>query len=163
MTEKRKNSARRTDILQWSFPRLLGAGYGLFSRRAISPRWPEIVIAAAVIRKYRGKSSFWFMVSSATRGAARHAKARGELQSVLARLVRSTAPQMHQLAGIYEAMRAEQGTAAGIACIVEIVRLANEKRRLSLAWYRPGGQKRPAAETASARGAARNKKKQSRG
>ncbi|GAB4435745.1 MAG: hypothetical protein OHK0011_18960 [Turneriella sp.] len=127
---------RRDDFLQWGVPRLLGAGYGLFSRKAISPRWPEIVITAAVIGKYRKKSSFWFMLTAATRGVARHAKASGELQAVLARLVGSTPRQLQQLAGIYEAMRFEQGTAAAIACVVEIVRITNEKRKHRLTWYR---------------------------
>ncbi len=145
MKHNRKTPPRRDDLLQWGVPRLLGAGYGLFSRKAISPRWPEIVITAAVIKKYRNKSSFWFMVTSATRGVARHARASGELQSVLARLVGSTPRQMQQLAGIYEAMRLEQGTAAAIACVVEIVRITNEKRKHRLAWYRavPGIHQRP--------------------
>ncbi len=137
MKSNRKTPPRSDDFLQWGVPRLLGAGYGLFSRKAISPRWPEIAITAAVIKKYRKKSSFWFMVSSATRGVARHARASGELQSVLARLVGSTPRQMQQLAGIYEAMQVEQGTAAAIACVFEIVRITNEKRKYRLAWYRP--------------------------
>jgi hypothetical protein len=124
------------DFLQWGVPRLIGAGYGLFSRQAVSPRWPEFVIAAAVIRKYRKKSSFCFMVAAAIRGVLRHAKASGELQAVLARLVGSTPRQMQQLAGIYEAMRLEQGTATAIACVVEIVRITNEKRKHNLTWFR---------------------------
>ncbi|MFZ5630791.1 MAG: hypothetical protein ACOY5B_16780 [Spirochaetota bacterium] len=136
MKANRETTGRHNDLLQWGVPRLLGAGYGLFSRKAVSPRWPEIVITAAVIRKYRKRSSFWFMVAAAARGVARHAKASGELQAVLARLVGSTPRQMQQLAGIYEAMRLEQGTAVAIACVVEIVRITNEKRKHRLAWYR---------------------------
>lgn len=136
MKSHRETRGRRDDFLQWGVPRLLGAGYGLFSRKAVSPRWPEIVITAAVIRKYRQRYSFWFMVAAAARGVARHAKASGELQAVLARLVGSTSRQLQQLAGIYEAMRLEQGTAAAIACVVEIVRITNEKRKYRLTWYR---------------------------
>lgn len=136
MKANRETTNRREDFVQWGVPRLLGAGYGLFSRRAVSPRWPEIVIAAAVIRKYRKRSSFCFMVLAATRGVIRHAKASGELQAALARLVGATPRQMQQLVGIYEAMRQEQGTAAATACVVEIVRITNEKRRHRLTWYR---------------------------
>lgn len=147
MKSNRETTGRREDFLQWGVPRLLGASYGLFSRKAVSPRWPELVITAAVIRKYRKKNSFWFMVSAATRGVARHAKASGELQAVLARLVGSTPRQMQQLAGIYEAIRLEQGTAAAIACVVEIVRITNEKRKHRLTWYRRLPAKRAVAAT----------------
>lgn len=136
MKLNRETPTRRDDFLQWSVPRLLGAGYGLFSRKAVSPRWPEIVITAAVIRKYRKRSSFWFMVKAAARGVARHAKASGELQAVLARLVGSTPRQIKQFVGIYEAMRLEQGTAMAMACAVEIVRIINEKRRHRVSWFR---------------------------
>jgi hypothetical protein len=33
-------------------------------------------------------------------------------------------------------MRLEQGTATAIACVVEIVRITNEKRKHNLTWYR---------------------------
>jgi hypothetical protein len=145
MKRNRGAPSGREDFLQWGVPRLLGAGYGLFSRKAVSPRWPEFMIAAAVIRKYRKKNSFWFMVAAAIRGVARHAKASGELQAVLARLVGSTPRQMQQLAGIYEAMRLEQGTAAAIACVVEIVRITNEKRKHRITWYRGAKAKQEAA------------------
>ncbi len=155
----RETPTRRDDFLQWGVPRLLGAGYGLFSRKAVSPRWPEIVITAAVIRKYRKRSSFWFMVKAAARGVARHAKASGELQAVLARLVGSTPRQMQQLAGIYEAMRLEQGAAAAIACVVEIVRITNEKRKHRVTWFRP----MPAKPVAVAARPARHRRQKKRG
>jgi hypothetical protein len=141
MKQRKKRRIPSEDLLQWGVPRILGAGYGLLSQKAVSPRWPEFVIAAMVIRKYRKRSSFWFMLKAAIRGVLHHTEANGELQSILARLVGSTPRQMQQLAGIYEAVRLEQGTAAAVACVVEIVRITNEKRRDRLSWYRPVAKK----------------------
>lgn len=132
----RKRNKNRQDFLEWSMPRLLGAGYGLFSRKAISPRWPEFFIAQATIKKYRGKSSFCFMIRAALAGQARHAKASVELDAILARLVGSTPKELYRLAGIYEAMHQEQGPAVAMACVVEIIRITNEKRKNRLSWYR---------------------------
>lgn len=137
MKHKRHKPAETADLLQWGVPRLIGAGYGLFSRKAADPRWPEFLITAFVLRKYRERSSFWFMVKSAVSGIRRHQKLSGELQAVIARLIGSTPRQMYQLSGIYQALQKEKGAAVATAATVEIVRITNQKRQQRLVWWRP--------------------------
>lgn len=147
--KKRHKQGQGSDFLEWTMPRLWGAGYGLFSRKAISPRWPEFFITQATIKKYRGKSSFWFMIHAALQGQKRHAKTSVELDAILARLVGSTPKELYRLAGIYEAMRQEHGPAVAMACVVEIIRITNEKRKNRLSWYRGAStQPQKAAPTA---------------
>lgn len=148
--KKRYKQNKGHDLLEWTMPRLLGAGYGLFSRKAISPRWPEFFIAQATIKKYRGKSSFYFMIRAALAGQARHAKASVELDAILAKLVGSTPKELYRLAGIYDAMRQEQGPAVAMACVVEIIRITNEKRKNRLSWYR-GASRQPQKAAPEAR------------
>lgn len=130
-----------TDLLQWSVPRLIGAGYGLFSRKAADPRWPEFFITAFVLKKYRKKNSFWFMIRHATRGMRKHEIVAGEAKALIARLIGSKPHQLHQLSGIYRAVREEQGAATATAVTVEIIRIANQKRSEKLAWWKPRGKK----------------------
>lgn len=137
MKHKRHKPAETADFLQWGVPRLIGAGYGLFSRKAADPRWPEFLITAFVLKKYREQSSIWFMVKSAISGVRRHQKLSGELQAVIARLIGSTPRQMYQLSGIYQALQKEKGAAIATAATVEIVRITNQKRQHGLAWWRP--------------------------
>jgi hypothetical protein len=116
------------DILKWGVPRLVGVGYGLLSRKAAHPRWPEFFITALVLRKYRGKSSYWFMIRHALRGMRKHEIIAGEAKAILARLIGSKPYQLHQLAGIYRALREEKGAAVATAGVVEIIRITNQRR-----------------------------------
>lgn len=130
-----------TDLLQWSVPRLIGAGYGLLSRKAADPRWPEFFITAFVLKKYRGKSSFWFMIRHATRGMRKHEIVAGETKTIIAKLIGSKPHQLHQLSGIYRAVREEKGAAVATAVTVEIIRITNQKRTEKLVWWKPRRKK----------------------
>lgn len=152
MSQKHKISAPTTpDLLQWSVPRLIGAGYGLFSRKAANPRWPEFIITAFVLKKYREKSSFWFMVWHASRGMRKHEVAAGEAKAMLARLIGSRPRDIFQLSGIYRGLMQERGPAVATAAIVEIIRINNQKRTEKLAWYRPALKKTVATAKAKPR------------
>ena len=89
MKEKTPGQQATQDILQWTVPRLIGAGYGLFSKKAANPRWPEFFITAFVIKKYRDQSSFWFMIRHAMKGMQKHEIAGGEAKAMLAKLIGS--------------------------------------------------------------------------
>lgn len=129
------------DLLQWSVPRLIGAGYGLFSRKAADPRWPEFFITAFVLRKYRQRNSFWFMIRHAARGMRKHEIVAGEAKALLAKLIGSKPRQLYQLSGIYRAVRDEKGPAVATAVTVEIIRISNQKRAGRLTWWKPGQTK----------------------
>ncbi|MCS6971621.1 MAG: hypothetical protein NZL89_01220 [Leptospiraceae bacterium] len=149
MARKAKSTSGGVDAwLKWGVPRLVGAGYGLLSRKAISPRWPEFFIVAAVLRKYRNKSSFFFMVRNAIRGMAEEDRDNRELQQILARLVGARPRDLKAMAGIYQALQKEQGTAVAIAYAVETIRILNEKRMHKLSWWR--SRKKPQRELAPA-------------
>lgn len=130
------NSKATTDLLQWSLLRLIGAGYGLFSRKAADPRWPEFIITAFVLKKYRNKNSFWFMIRHAMRGMRKHEIVAGDAKALIAKLIGSKPHQLHQLSGIYRAVREEQGAAVATAVTVEIIRITNQKRSEKLAWWK---------------------------
>lgn len=129
------------DLLQWSVPRLIGAGYALFSRKAANPRWPEFFITAFVLKKYRGKTSFWFMIRHAMRGMRKHEIVAGETKALIAKLIGSKPHQLHQLSGIYRAVREERGPAIATAVTVEIIRITNQKRVEKLTWWQPRKKK----------------------
>lgn len=126
------------DLLQWTVPRLIGAGYGLFSKKAANPRWPEFFITAFVLKKYREKSSFWFMIKHATKGVRKHEIVAGETKAVLAALIGSKPRDLHQLSGIYRGLMAERGAAIATAAIVEVIRTTNQKRTQKLTWWKRG-------------------------
>lgn len=131
MRRKSMRAGNRTnsEFLQWSLPRLVGAGYGILSRRAANPRWPEFLITAFVLEKYRKKSSFWFMISHSYRGMRRHQLPGGEIKTLLAHLIGANPRQLFQLAGIYTGLSAEQGPAVATAALFEIIKITNEKRK----------------------------------
>jgi DNA-binding transcriptional regulator YdaS (Cro superfamily) len=136
MKEKTVGQQVTQDLLQWSVPRLIGAGYGLFSKKAANPRWPEFFITAFVIKKYREKSSFLFMIRHALKGVRKHEIVAGELKAILARLIGSKPRDLHQLSGIYRGLMAEKGPAIATAAIVEVIRTTNQKRTQKLSWLR---------------------------
>lgn len=137
MKEKTAGQQITQDLLQWTVPRLIGAGYGLFSKKAANPRWPEFFITAFVLKKYREKSSFWFMIRHALKGVRKHEIVAGETKAVLAALIGSKPRDLHQLSGIYRGLMAEKGPAVATAAIVEIVRTTNQKRTKKLTWLKP--------------------------
>ena len=141
MKQKSAISPATQDLLQWSVPRLIGAGYGLFSRKAADPRWPEFFITAFVLKKYRKKNSFWFMIRHATRGMRKHEIVAGDAKALIAKLIGSKPHQLHQLSGIYRAVREEQGAAIATAVTVEIIRITNQKRTEKLTWWKPRRKK----------------------
>lgn len=127
------------NLLGWSLPRVLGATYGLVSKKAASPRWPEFLITAFVLKKYRGKSSFGFMILHATRGMARSRqnpkhpnadalRAEAQLREILAHLIGSKPRDLHRLSGIYKGLVAESGVPIAAAAITEIITTTNKKR-----------------------------------
>lgn len=136
MKDKSVGQQVTQDLLQWTVPRLIGAGYGLFSKKAANPRWPEFVITAFVLRKYREKSSFWFMIRHAMKGVRKHEIVAGETKTVLAALIGSKPRDLHQLSGIYRGLMAEKGAAIATAAIVEIIRTTNQKRTQKLSWLK---------------------------
>jgi hypothetical protein len=111
MQKRTPRSPATQDILQWTVPRLVGATYGLLSKKAASPRWPEFIITAIVLKKYREKSSFWFMVFQAMKGMRKHEVAAGEAKTILARLIGSKPRDIFRLSGIYRGVMAERGPA----------------------------------------------------
>lgn len=143
MKEKTPGQQATQDILQWTVPRLIGAGYGLFSKKAASPRWPEFFITAFVIKKYRDESSFWFMIRHAMKGMQKHEIATGEAKAILAKLIGSKPRDLYRLSGIYRGLMAEKGPAIATAAIVEIIRTTNQKRTLNLSWLRRGSSTPP--------------------
>ncbi len=147
------------DLLQWSLPRLIGAGYGLFSRKAADARWPEFLITAFVLKKYRKKNSFWFMLRHATRGMRKHEIVAGDAKALIAKLIGSKPHQLHQLSGIYRAVREEQGAAIATAVTVEIIRITNQKRTEKLAWWRPRKKNALAVKYAAQKKSAHRAKK----
>lgn len=126
----RKKEKNQSDFLQKSLPHLLGAGYGLFSKKAASPRWPEFFIAAFVIKKYREKSSFFFMMRAAIDGVRKRRHLQTELENVLLRLIGSTPREIYRLSGIHAALKKERGAAIAAAATAEIVRITNERRQM---------------------------------
>jgi len=127
---KKSAGAQATrELLEWSVPRLIGAGYGLFSKKAANPRWPEFFITAFVLKKYREKNSFWFMITNAMKGMKDHQTPQGESKVILAKLIGSKPRDLFQLSGIYRALAREKGPAVATAAIIEIVRITNEKRK----------------------------------
>jgi len=124
-----RTKSSESNFFEWGVPRLLGASYGLFSRRGANPRWPEFFITAFVLRKYRGKSSFVFMIRNAARGMRKHEIVAGEAKTIIAHLIGAKPRHFFQLSGIYRALRDESGPTLATATIVEIVRIANEKRK----------------------------------
>lgn len=137
MKQKTAGQQVTQDLLQWGVPRLIGAGYGLFSKKAANPRWPEFIITAFVIKKYREKSSFWFMIRHATKGMRKHEIVAGETKAILAKLIGSKPRDLHRLSGIYRGLMAERGPVVATATIVEIVRITNQKRTQKKSWLRP--------------------------
>lgn len=125
----RSTPRTNTEILQWTLPRVVGAGYGIFSRRAANHRWPEFLITAFVLKKYRKRSSFWFMLRHGYAGMRRHQVPGGEIKTLLAHLVGANPRQLFQLAGIYSGLSAEQGPAIATAALFEIIKITNEKRK----------------------------------
>ncbi len=136
MKEKTVAQQVTQDLLQWSVPRLIGAGYGLFSKKAANPRWPEFIITAIVLKKYREKGSFWFMIRHATKGMRKHEIVAGETKAILAKLIGSKPADLHRLSGIYRGVMAEKGPAVATAVIVEIIRISNIKRTQNKSWLR---------------------------
>lgn len=155
---KESNAQVTSDLLQWSLPRLIGAGYGLFSRKAADPRWPEFMITAFVLKKYRNKNSFWFMLRHATRGMRKHEIVAGDAKALIAKLIGSKPHHLHQLSGIYRAVREEQGAAIATAVTVEIIRITNQKRSEKLAWWKPRRKKTLTAQYAGQRKSAQRTK-----
>lgn len=125
----RANSRTNAELLQWTLPRVVGAGYGIFSRRAADHRWPESLITAIVLKKYRKKSSFWFMLRHGYKGMRQHQLPGGEIKTLLAHLIGAHPRQLFQLAGIYSGLSAEQGPAIATAALFEIIKITNEKRK----------------------------------
>lgn len=159
VTRREGNAQVTTDLLQWSLPRLIGAGYGLFSRKAADPRWPEFMITAFVLKKYRNKNSFWFMLRHATRGMRKHEIVAGDAKALIAKLIGSKPHHLHQLSGIYRAVREEQGAAVATAVTVEIIRITNQKRAEKLAWWKPRRKKSLTVNYAARKKSAHNAKK----
>lgn len=129
-------SQTNKEILQWTLPRVIGATYGLLSRKAADPRWPEIFITAFVLKKYRGKSSLIFIVRSGYAGMRKHQTVNGETKAILAKLADSKPKHLFQLAGIYTALSRERGPAIATAAFIEIVKIVNEKRKRASSWLR---------------------------
>ncbi|MBV6493743.1 MAG: hypothetical protein LDLANPLL_01766 [Turneriella sp.] len=123
----------------WSLPRLLGTTYGLLSKKAANPKWPEFLITAFVLKKYRGKSSYWFMIKNAARGMAlsrfnaSRQNAEGlyqeaQIREILAHLIGSRPRDLHRLSGIYKALLLEKGATVASAAIAEIITTTNQRR-----------------------------------
>jgi hypothetical protein len=151
-------SPSNKDILQWTLPRVVGATYGLLSRKAADPRWPEIFITALVLKKYRGKSSLIFMVKSGYAGMRKHQTVNGETKIILGKLADSKPRHLFQLAGIYSALSGERGPAVATAAFIEILKIINEKRKRSRSWLRI---RQAAAAPQVKRGARVNSRKRS--
>jgi hypothetical protein len=122
-------SRTQAEILHWTLPRVLGAGYGIFSRKAANSRWPEFFITAFVLKKYRKKSSFAFMLRHGYAGMKKHQLPGGEVKTLLARLIGAKPQQLFQLAGIYSGLNRERGPAVATAALFEIIKIVNEKRK----------------------------------
>lgn len=122
-------SRTQSEILHWTLPRVLGAGYGIFSRKAANSRWPEFFITAFVLKKYRKKSSFLFMLRNGYAGMKRHQLPGGEIKALLARLIGAKPSQLFQLSGIYTGLSRERGPAIATAALFEIIKIVNEKRK----------------------------------
>ncbi len=80
----------------------------------------------------------------------RHETASGETKALIAKLASSEPKHLFQLSGIYTALSRERGPAIATAAFVEIVKIVNEKRKRSSAWWRvqsasPGAANRPRA------------------
>ena len=129
------------DLFEWGIPRLIGAGYGLMSTKTINPRWPEFMITAFVIGKYREKSSFWFMILNAVRGSNSKTAVAVDMQNMLAKLVGSTSREVRQLSALYRALREEKGAAVATAAVVEIIKMCNIKRTASHSFLNREGLK----------------------
>ena len=136
------------DLFQWGIPRLIGAGYGLLSTKTVNSRWPEFMITAFVIGKYRERSSFWFLIINAVRGLNPKMAVAADLKNLLAKLIGSTPREVHQLSALYRALREEKGATVATAAVVEIIKMCNIKRSASHSFLNKEGLKSMASKGA---------------